>query len=127
MAIRIFHRDHPDLKVPMIAKDARLVVWLGVGSKTANMNFVDMQPGESNVPHAHPESEDTIFIIHGEGTVEDITNGLTFDIRAGQVVHVPIGIKHAVRADRGSNIVSVGGPAPADEQMLRKMGVEVDR
>lgn len=125
MGIRIFHRDQPDLRVPMIAKDARLIVWLGVGSQTANMNFVDMQSGESNVPHTHPESEDTIFIIEGNGTVEDLTNGLRFDIRAGQVVHVPVGIKHAVKADKGSNIVSVGGPAPADEEMLRRMGVEL--
>ena len=125
MAIRIFHRDKPDLKMPMIAEDARLVVWLGVGSKTANMNFVDMQPGERNVPHAHPRSEDTIFVIEGAGTVEDLTNGLVFDVHAGQVVHVPAGILHAVKADKGSNIVSVGGPAPADELMLEKMGVDI--
>jgi quercetin dioxygenase-like cupin family protein len=110
----------------MIARDARLIVWLGNGSRTANMNFVDMQPGERNVPHNHPKSEDTIFIIAGRGTVEDLTNGLTFDIRAGQVVHVPVGIEHAVKADKGSNIVSVGGPAPADEQMLKRMGVEYE-
>ena len=48
MAVRIFHKDYPDLKMPMIAADARLVVWLGTGSKTANMNYVDMQPGERN-------------------------------------------------------------------------------
>jgi quercetin dioxygenase-like cupin family protein len=127
VAIRIFHRDRPDLTLPMIAKDARLVVWLGNGSRTANMNFVDMQPGESNIRHAHPESEDTIFIIEGQGTVEDFSNGLRFDIRAGQVVHVPVGIEHAVTADKGSNIVSVGGPAPADEQMLRNMGVDLQQ
>lgn len=125
MAIKIFHRDAPDHLMPMIAKDARLVVWLGVGSKSANMNFVDMQPGERNVPHAHASSEDTIFILEGEGTVEDVTNGAEHPIRAGQVVHVPAGVVHAVKADKGSNIVSVGGPSPADEDMLKRMGVEI--
>ncbi len=125
MAIKIFHRDKPAVMMPMIAQDARLVVWLGAGSKTANMNFVDMSPGEQNVPHSHPRSEDTIFILEGRGTVEDITNGLTFHISAGQVVHVPVGLVHAVKADRGSNIVSVGGPSPADEEMLRKSGVNL--
>jgi quercetin dioxygenase-like cupin family protein len=122
VAIRVFHRDKPDRVLPMIASDARLVVWPGVGAQTANMNYVDMQPGESNVPHAHPDSEDTIFILDGEGTVEDVGNGHRLDIRAGQVVHVPPGLVHAVRADKGVHIESVGGPSPADLQMLSKMG-----
>jgi Mannose-6-phosphate isomerase len=112
------------MRMPMIAEDARLVVWLGVGSRTANMNFVDMKPGEKNVPHAHESSEDTIFIIEGEGSIDDVTNGVTYDLRAGQAVHVPSGVVHAVRADKGSSIVSVGGPSPADEEMLKKLGVD---
>ncbi|MPZ68203.1 MAG: cupin domain-containing protein [Actinobacteria bacterium] len=115
------------MKIPMIAQDARLVVWLGAGSHTANMNYVDMQPGERNVPHAHNGSEDTIFILDGSGTVEDLTNDLTYEVRAGQVVHVPEGIVHAVRADKGTRLESVGGPAPADEEMLKKMGIEIRR
>lgn len=122
MAIRVFHRDEPQLMLPMIASDARLIVWPGSGSQTANMNYVDMQPGESNVPHAHPESEDTIFILDGQGTVEDVGNRQKLDIRAGQVVHVPPGVVHAVRADKGVHIESVGGPSPADLQMLSRMG-----
>ena len=122
MAIRVFHRDEPQLMLPMIANDARLIVWPGSGSLTANMNYVDMQPGESNVPHAHPESEDTIFILDGEGTVEDVGNRKTLDLTAGQVVHVPPGVVHAVRADKGVHIESVGGPSPADLRMLSKMG-----
>jgi hypothetical protein len=31
MAIKMFHRDNPDRLLPMISKDARLVVWKGVG------------------------------------------------------------------------------------------------
>jgi len=125
MAIRIFHRDHPDVLMPMIAKDARLIVWAGSGSRTANMNYVNMAPGEKNVPHAHPRSEDTIFILEGKGTIDDLTNGLTFDVAKGQVIHVPEGLVHAVKADKGTNIESVGGPSPADLEMLKKMGIEV--
>ena len=125
MGIRIFDSERPDKMMPMISKDARLIVWLGVGSRTANMNFVVMESGESNVPHQHRESEDTIFILSGEGTVEDVTNGKTYEIKAGDVVHVPVGIIHAVRADRGSDIESFGGPAPADIEMLESMGIEI--
>lgn len=122
MAIRIFHRDEPSLRLPLISKDARFVVWPGVGAWTANMNYVRLEPGEANVPHIHVASEDTIFILEGEGTIRDFDNDLALPFHAGCVVHVPVGIKHAVYADRGVGIVSVGGPSPADVPMLKAVG-----
>ncbi len=122
MAIRVFHRDKPDLMLPIISKDARLVVWLGVGAKTANMNYVKMEPDEANMPHVHAESEDTIFILEGKGSVEDMSNGFKLDFEADQVIHVPTGLRHAVAADKGSPVVSVGGPCPADKGLLRAVG-----
>jgi len=123
MSIRVFHRDQPSTMVPMIAKDARLVVWPGVGAETANMNYVDMQPGERNVDHVHPESEDTIYILDGKGSIEDVTNGVRLEFEAGDVVHVPVGVWHAVSGDMGEHIESVGGPCPADWSMLRAAGL----
>ena len=123
MAIRVFHRDETDARLPMIADDARLVVWPGVGAWAANMNYVRMQPGEENVPHAHPVSEDTIFILSGEGTVEDLDHGRIYRFEAGQVVHVPVGVRHQVRGDRGVPVESVGGPCPADVSGLRAAGL----
>jgi quercetin dioxygenase-like cupin family protein len=126
MAIRVFHRDKPDLMLPIISSDARLIVWPGVGAMTANMNYVRMQPGEANVPHIHAKSEDTIFILAGEGSIRDFDNDVTLPFRAGQALHVPAGIKHAVSADRGSPVVSVGGPCPADYGMLKAVGALKD-
>lgn len=126
MAIRVFHRDRPDRYLPMIAKDARLVVWPGVGAETANMNFVRMAPGEANIPHSHATSEDTIFILEGEGTIEDFDHGRRHRFEAGQVIHIPPGIKHAVYADQGSPVVSVGGPCPADRVLLKAAGALTD-
>ena len=123
MAVRVFHCDDPDERMPMIASDARLVVWPGVGAERANMNYVRMQPGEANVPHVHRDSEDTIFVLEGRGTIEDISNGLELEFEAGQVIHVPAGIEHQVRGDRGAEIVSVGGPCPADMDLLRAGGL----
>ncbi len=122
MAIRVFHRDKPDLMLPIISKDARLVVWPGVGAHTANMNYVKMEPDEANVPHIHAESEDTIYILEGKGTVADMSNGDKLDFTAGQVIHVPVGLRHAVAADKGSPVVSVGGPCPADKGLLKAVG-----
>lgn len=122
MAIRVFHRDNPTLRLPLISKDARFVIWPGTDAWNANINYVVLEPGEANVPHIHPISEDTIFIVEGKGTVVDYTHDLKLPFHAGCVVHVPVGVKHAVHADRGERIVSVGGPAPADVPLLRKVG-----
>ena len=108
--------------MPMIARDARLVVWAGRGSQTANMNYVDMQPGERNIPHIHAGSEDTLYVLDGRGTIEDLTNGVELEFEAPCAVHVPVGVEHAVKADRDSHIESVGGPAPADWNMLVRVG-----
>lgn len=124
MAVRVFHRDEPDLMMPIISSDARLIVWPGVGAEVANMNYVVLEPGEQNVPHIHAESEDTIFIIEGKGSVQDLTNGVRLEFEAGDAVHVPAGVEHAVCADRDSRIVSVGGPCPPDRHLLRLLGVE---
>jgi quercetin dioxygenase-like cupin family protein len=116
--VRLFHRDRPSRRLPMISSDARLVVWPGVGAHTANMNYVRLEPGEENRPHSHPVSEDTIVILSGRGSVDDLTNGETHEFHAGDVIHVPIGLEHRVKADRGEGVVSVGGPCPPDTVML---------
>jgi quercetin dioxygenase-like cupin family protein len=123
MAVRVFHRDEPDQHMPMIASDARLIVWPGVGAMDANMNYVRMQAGEENVPHVHNDSEDTLFVLEGRGSISDLSNGRELEFEAGQVVHVAPGVEHQVRADRGAEIVSVGGPCPADLELLRAIGL----
>lgn len=125
MGIKVFHRNDPDaVKMDLIARDARLVVWPGVGATTANMNYVDMQIGERNVPHIHPESEDSLFVLDGRGSIEDLDAGTRLEFEAGQAVHVPVGVRHAVAADRGTRIESVGGFCPADWSILERLGYE---
>src|SRR5260221_1109423 len=106
MAIRRFHRDHPTLRLPLISKDARFVIWPGVGALEANLNYVRHEAGEGNVPHIHTLSEATIFILEGEGTIYDYTNEIALPFHARSIVPVPVGIQHAVKPDLGSNVVS---------------------
>ncbi len=126
MAVRVFHRDEPDIMLPIISKDARLVVWPGVGAETANMNYVILEPGEANTPHVHAESEDSVFILDGKGSVQDFDNDRRLEFEAGKVVHVPVGLRHAIAADRGVRVVSAGGPSPADKGLLRAVGALKD-
>jgi quercetin dioxygenase-like cupin family protein len=122
MAVHVFHRDSPDLMMPMIARDARLVVWAGSGSQTANMNYVNMEAGERNIPHVHTGSEDTLYVISGSGSVEDIDHGVELQFDAPCAVHIPVGVWHAVKADRNSHIESVGGPTPVDWNLMVRIG-----
>jgi quercetin dioxygenase-like cupin family protein len=121
-----YHRDRAGLMVPFISRDARLVVWLGSGAVAANMNYVVLEPGERNREHVHAESEDTIHILEGHGTAENVTTGERFSFGPGDTIHIEIGFWHAVAADLGERVVSVGGPCPADTDMLRAAGVDVD-
>jgi quercetin dioxygenase-like cupin family protein len=125
VAVHTFHRDEPDLRMPMISSDARLVVWPGVGAWDATMNYVVLEPGEENIPHNHPVSEDTIYILEGRGTVRDLTNDLELEFEAGQAIFVPVGLQHQVSADRGERVISVGGPCPADLVMLERAGAKI--
>jgi quercetin dioxygenase-like cupin family protein len=90
------------------------------------MNYVVMQPGEANIPHVHEESEDTIYILQGRGSVRDYTSGTRLEFGPGDVVHIDPGVRHAVFADTSDVIVSVGGPCPADLGLLRVLGVDVE-
>jgi quercetin dioxygenase-like cupin family protein len=121
--VRIFDAERDGVVVPMISKQARLVVWPGTGAEVATMNLVVLEPGEENQPHAHENSDDTIAILEGEGSIDDLSNGGTYEFSAGDVVFVRAGIQHKVKANRGVHIVSAGGPCPPDYGMLRALGL----
>lgn len=121
--VRVYDPEHEGIALPMISKDARLVVWPGSGADVATMNVVTLQPGEENAPHAHAESDDTIAIVSGRGSIDDLTNGVTHVFSAGDVVFVRAGITHKVKADKGVPILSAGGPCPPDYGMLRGLGL----
>jgi mannose-6-phosphate isomerase-like protein (cupin superfamily) len=121
--IRVYDADTEGVPLPMIGKGARLVVWPGSGAEIATMNLAILEPGEENQPHAHAESDDTIAILEGEGSIDDLDEGVTHDFVAGDVVFVPAGVRHKVKADKGVRIVSAGGPCPPDYGMLRALGL----
>jgi mannose-6-phosphate isomerase-like protein (cupin superfamily) len=125
LEISIFDTDIDGVQLPLISSDARLVIWPGVGADIATMNYVVLQPGEANVPHVHADSEDTIFILEGEGTVADLDAGLEYKLGAGSVVHVDPGTQHAVANIGQKPLRSVGGPCPPDYDILRRCGIKV--
>jgi quercetin dioxygenase-like cupin family protein len=119
--LRVFDVDRDGVAMPLISRDARMVVWPGVGARTAPMNYVILESDEGNTPHQHPVSEDTIYVLEGEGTVENQTLNETHLIQRECVLHIPPTVVHAVRAR--TRMVSVGGPCPPDLDFLRACGV----
>jgi quercetin dioxygenase-like cupin family protein len=109
------------LPIPMISRQGRLVVWPGIGAKIATMVYVILEPGDENDPHEHKSSDDTIAILEGQGSVDNLTDGTTHEFSQGDVVFVRAGVRHKVKADRGSRIVAAGGPCPPDYQMLERL------
>lgn len=120
--VRVFDPKREGLPIPMISRQGRLVVWPGVGAETATMVYVILEPGDANDPHAHEASDDTIAILEGKGSIDNLSDGTTHEFEAGDVVFVRAGIRHKVKADRGSRIVAVGGPCPPDYGMLTAIG-----
>jgi quercetin dioxygenase-like cupin family protein len=121
--IRVIDPERDGAPVPMIGRNVKLAVWPGMGAEVATMVWAPLDAGEENVPHTHDASDDTIAVLEGAGTIEDLTNGVTYEFQAGQVLFVRAGIHHQVRADRGVGIFSVGGPCPPDFKMLKAMGL----
>ncbi len=121
-SVRIFDPTTEGLPIPMISRQGRLVVWPGVGAEIATMVYVILEPGDENDPHEHESSDDTIAILEGRGSIDNLTDGTTHEFEAGDVVFVRAGIRHKVKADRGSRIVAAGGPCPPDYRMLKAIG-----
>jgi quercetin dioxygenase-like cupin family protein len=120
---RVLDAENDGPRLPMISRNARLVVWPGMGAEIASMNFVVLEPGEENDPHTHEKSDDTIVILEGSGSIEDLSSQKVHQFQASDVVHVRAGIPHCVRADHGVRIVSAGGPCPPDQAMLKASGL----
>jgi quercetin dioxygenase-like cupin family protein len=121
--VRVYDADRDGVPLPMIGRHVRLVVWPGEGADVATMNVAPLDPGEENQPHSHAESDDTIAIVSGRGSIDDLDGGDTHEFAAGDVVFVRAGVRHKVKADRGAPILSVGGPCPPDFGMLRALGL----
>jgi quercetin dioxygenase-like cupin family protein len=121
--VQVYDAETDGVPVPVIGRHVRLIVGPGTGADIATMNYAPLDPGEENQPHAHAESEDTIAILEGKGSIDDLDAGVTHEFEAGDVLFVPPGVPHKVKADRGVAVVSAGGPCPPDYAMMAKLGL----
>jgi oxalate decarboxylase/phosphoglucose isomerase-like protein (cupin superfamily) len=99
--------------------------WLITPTTTpgARLTFgeVLLMPGKGHSRHNHPDAEEVLYILSGEGE-QMVDDGDPFPVRAGDVLYVPIGVYHSTTNTgweplRLIAIYNPGGP----ELALRKL------
>jgi oxalate decarboxylase/phosphoglucose isomerase-like protein (cupin superfamily) len=62
------------------------------GSSRMSCGVVRLNPGKGHERHTHPESDEMLYVVRGEGEQE--IGEETRDISAGDMLHVPEGVPH---------------------------------
>ena len=55
---------------------------------------VVLLPGKGHERHNHPESEEVLYVLSGEGE-QMVADGEPFSVRAGDAIYVPTGVFHS--------------------------------
>jgi oxalate decarboxylase/phosphoglucose isomerase-like protein (cupin superfamily) len=82
---------------------------------------VVLQPGKGHDRHNHPESEEVLYVLSGEGD-QMLDDGEPFGVKAGDSIYVPTGVYHSTRNTgwepmRLLAIYNPGGPEKVLEQL----------
>jgi quercetin dioxygenase-like cupin family protein len=119
-SIRILDVNKDYVEIPLLkgGKKAKAIVHPGMGAKYASLNYVVMEPGDENILHVHKDSDDVIYIIQGEGVIAD-GEGNESKFKKGDVIFIPAGTPHAVKARGKKPYIGIGGPQPPDQAMFR--------
>jgi oxalate decarboxylase/phosphoglucose isomerase-like protein (cupin superfamily) len=57
---------------------------------------VVLQPGRGHDRHNHPESEEILYILSGEGE-QMLDDGEPFEVKPGDTIYVPTGVFHSTK------------------------------
>jgi len=99
--------DEPIRSVVTESKDAVVVAWY-------------IKPGQTILPHVHPNGQDTWTILSGRGEYYLDQVGFTKPIVAGDVVVAPLGCVHGVfnNGEEPLVFISVVSPGEAGYQLV---------
>jgi oxalate decarboxylase/phosphoglucose isomerase-like protein (cupin superfamily) len=96
---------------------------VGVG---LTVGEVVVYPGRGHEPHTHPDEEEVIYVVSGEG-VQTVGDGEPFPLREGDAVHVPRATLHSTvnTTWRPLRLVVVYTPGGAETGLDALPGVRV--
>lgn len=113
------HFVEPD-DVESLAFDWGVLKWLHTPDTTGGDRFsagvVRLEPGKGHERHTHPESNETLYVLRGEGRQE--VGDETREIAAGELVFVPEGVEHGTVNTGWEPLVLLAvyaPPGPEDE------------
>jgi len=117
MKTQVLRVDRDAVSLPLVdgpAGEVLAVVWPGMGARHRSMHVITLPQGAATVPHLHPTSEATYYVIQGTGTIDDLDAGTSHAIRPGSVVLITPRSRYRIAAAADSDLVCVGGPCPPD-------------
>ena len=62
------------------------------GAEQFSAGVTELEPGKGHDIHTHPDSEEILFMLRGEG--EQSVDGDRRDVGAGDMIYIPAGIEH---------------------------------
>jgi oxalate decarboxylase/phosphoglucose isomerase-like protein (cupin superfamily) len=62
------------------------------GSERLSAGVVNLEPGKGHDLHTHPDSDEILYFIGGEG--EQTIDGETQEVGPGEMVYIPAGVEH---------------------------------
>lgn len=84
--------------IPTHSFDWGLIKWFVSPDRIdgANVTFgeVVLLPGKGHDRHNHPDSEEILYILSGEG-VQTIGDGDPFPVKAGDIIYIPTAVFHS--------------------------------
>lgn len=84
--------------VPTQTFDWGIIKWLVKPEYTVGTGLtfgeVILLPGKGHARHNHPESEEILYVLSGQGE-QMVNDEEAFSIKAGDTIYVPIGVYHS--------------------------------
>ena len=96
-----------EISEPLVTPSGEIISELiGVGSggqPNHSLARIVIPPGKSSEPHYHKVSQETYFILEGEGRMS--VGGKEFNIKPGQACHIEPEEIHQIKNQREENLV----------------------
>ncbi|MFB6103127.1 MAG: cupin domain-containing protein [Haloplanus sp.] len=62
------------------------------GSERLSAGVVNLEPGKGHEIHTHPDSDEILYVIGGEG--EQTVDGESREVGPGDMIYIPAGVEH---------------------------------
>lgn len=84
--------------IPTHSFDWGLIKWFVTPDSTDGAKVtcgeVVLLPGKGHDRHNHPESEEILYVLSGDG-VQTLNDGAPFSVKAGDIIHIPTAAFHS--------------------------------